>query len=103
MPVAVWGVTHGLDVVPVRVEHEGTVVARVVPGAQAGWTVVRSARSDRFPVEGVDRLSVVAPECEVNGGADRTALFAAGAGLVLITFLFFGSPGRKRQTPPTPG
>ena len=28
----------------------------------------------------------------------RTALFAAGAGLVLITFLFFGTPRRKNQT-----
>ena len=27
----------------------------------------------------------------------RTALFAAGAALVLITFLFFGSPGKKTE------
>lgn len=30
----------------------------------------------------------------------RTALFAAGAGLVLITFLFFGSPNKISKTSP---
>ena len=29
----------------------------------------------------------------------RTALFAAGAGLILITFLFFGSPGTQKKPP----
>jgi hypothetical protein len=44
-------VVDDLDVVAVRVEHEGAVVARVVDGALAGGAVVLVARGERGGVE----------------------------------------------------
>ena len=55
-----------LDVVPVRVQDERPVVARVVDGALAGPAVVRVARGERCRVEGANRGVVVRGEREVD-------------------------------------
>jgi len=47
-------VADGLNVVAVRVEGEGAVVAGVVDRAPAGWAVVGTAGGERGGVEGVD-------------------------------------------------
>ena len=54
-------VADRLDVVPVRIEHEGAVVARVVDLAHAGPAVVAAAGRQRRLVEGADHLAVPAP------------------------------------------
>ena len=58
-------VVHGLDVVPIRVEHVGAVVARVVV-ALAGSAVVLPARGDRGSVEALHGLLVLGREREVE-------------------------------------
>ena len=63
----------GLDVVAVGVEDERPVVAGVVGGALAGGAVVRVARVDRGPVEGVDRLVGVGAERDVDVLGRRVA------------------------------
>src|SRR5262249_9757629 len=47
-------VKHGLDVVPVEIEHERAVVVRVIVGAHAGRAVVLAARLERRAVKRVD-------------------------------------------------
>jgi hypothetical protein len=59
-------VVDDLDVVAVRVEHEGAVVARVVHGALAGGAVVLVARGERGGVEGPHRGVRVRGEREVD-------------------------------------
>src|SRR5215210_1068138 len=56
----------GLDVVAVRIQHEGPVVARVVELADAGRAVVGAAGGERRRVERVDRLAVLDPERNVH-------------------------------------
>jgi hypothetical protein len=55
----------GLDVVAVRIEHEGAVVAGVVMFAHAGRAIVATACRDGRRVEGVDsaRLWVANATC----------------------------------------
>ena len=55
----------GLDVVAVRVEEEGGIVAGVV-GALAGGAVVTAARGEAGGVEAPDRLAVGGLEGEVD-------------------------------------
>src|SRR4051794_13061018 len=64
-------VVHSLDVVPVRVEREGRVVARVVVPL-AGRTVVAAARGEHRRVKTVDRLAVGRLEREVQVARGRT-------------------------------
>jgi hypothetical protein len=59
-------VVDDLDVVAVRVEHEGAVIARVVHGARAGGAVVLVARGERGGVEGPHRGVRVRREREVD-------------------------------------
>src|SRR5215218_8993469 len=55
------------DVVAVRVEDVGLVVARMVLGTKPGTTVVTPARTYGFLVEGVNRCAVVCGERDVEG------------------------------------
>jgi hypothetical protein len=66
-------VVNGLDVVAVRIEHEGGEIARAV-GALARPAVVAAAGGERRFVEGADRRPVGGPEGEVHPahGAVRT-------------------------------
>src|SRR5687768_9282094 len=59
-------VVHDLDVVPVRVEHEGGVIARVVDGSLAGGAVVAVAGRGGVAMEAVDRLVVRRREREMD-------------------------------------
>src|SRR3989442_355306 len=74
-------VVDGLDVVPVRVEDERAVVARVVHGALAGATVVLISGGERGGVEGTHRG--VDPRVQealggLGGGGAEAAVQAAG-------------------------
>src|SRR5215212_5133192 len=55
------------DVVAVRIEDEGPVVARMVLGAKPRTTVVTPARRHGFVVEGVNCSAVVGGERDVEG------------------------------------
>jgi hypothetical protein len=52
-------VTHGLDVVAVGIEHERTVIVRVIARAQAGRAIVLAACGERRAMEGVDGRPIV--------------------------------------------
>ncbi|KAG1302687.1 hypothetical protein G6F62_015865 [Rhizopus arrhizus] len=68
------------DVVAVRIEHKGAVVARVV-GAFAGRAVVGAAGGDRGAVEGIDGGAVAGLEGQVvAAGQLAGGGLAAGAG-----------------------
>ncbi len=54
-------------VVAVRIEDEGSVVARMVPGTKPRTTVVAPARRDGLLVEGVNCGAVVGGERDVEG------------------------------------
>ena len=74
----------GLDVVAVRVQHVGGVVAVAVLGARSRRAVVAAAGVERRRVEGVDGLAAVAFERDVRaaGGAalmDPEVVAAVGA------------------------
>jgi hypothetical protein len=53
-------VAHRLDIVPVRIEHEGAVVVGVIVRPQAGRAVVLGAGRKRRLVERVDARAVIA-------------------------------------------
>src|SRR3954471_19487097 len=67
-------VVHHLDVVAVRVEDEGGVVARVVHGALAGGPVVAVAGLERRPVEVLHGPIVVGAERQVQVLRRRTVV-----------------------------
>ena len=54
------------DVVAVRIENVGPIVARMVLGAKPGTTVVAPARRDGYLVEGVNGGAVVGGERDVE-------------------------------------
>ena len=58
-------VEHRLDVVPVRIEHEGRVVAGVVV-AFTRRAVVAPARGERGAMEGLHRLAIGRLEGQVH-------------------------------------
>ena len=60
-------VAHGLDVVPVGIEHEGAVVARVVDLAHAGAAVVARPGRESGLVERVHGRAVRSGERHVRG------------------------------------
>ena len=64
-------VVDDLDVMAVRVEHEGAVIARVVHGALAWGAVVLVARGERGGVEGPHRSVRVRGEGEVDVLGER--------------------------------
>ena len=64
--------THGLDVVAVRVPHEGAVVVRVVLGPHPRFVQDRSTGAHRGVEEATNLGPVVGSESDVE--------FAAGAG-----------------------
>src|SRR4051794_33022072 len=59
-------VVDDLDVVPIRVEHEGAVVARVIDRALARGSVVLVPRRERGGVEGAHRGVLLRGEREVD-------------------------------------
>ena len=61
------------DVVAIRIEDEGRIVARMVLGAKPGTTVVASARCECFLVEGIHPGAVIGGERDVDGLAAITA------------------------------
>jgi len=61
-------VTDGLDVVAVRIEDVAAVIVVVVP-ANAGCSVVGSARLECGRVEGVDELAALGAERDVDPSA----------------------------------
>src|SRR5262245_49384242 len=67
-------VTHGLDVVTVRIEHERAVVVGVVVGPQTWRAVVPAARRNGGLVKGVHRGARGHAKCNVEGRIDRIAL-----------------------------
>src|SRR4051812_24834307 len=74
----------GLDVVPVRVEHEGAVVALRVLRAQGRGAVVGATGRERLLVEGLHLLHALGSERDVHRradgivGRDREGMLAAG-------------------------
>src|SRR5690348_11809453 len=67
-------VEHRLDVVAVRVEDEGAVIALVVDRPLARRAVVAVARLDRGSVERVDLLPALRGERDVDVLAQRLAV-----------------------------
>src|SRR5262245_24441714 len=67
-------VADRLDVVPVGIEDEGAVVARVVLGARARCAVVSPACRQRQAVENADAGPVLAAECDVEPRGGRALL-----------------------------
>src|ERR1700733_1713220 len=63
-------VEHGLDVVPVGIEHEGAVVALAVVRPRAGRRVFAPAGGQRSGMEGLHLLDRVGREGDVDRGAD---------------------------------
>lgn len=63
----------GLDVVAVRVEDEGAVVAGVVDRPQTGGAVVGATRGQGGGVEGVDLLDRANAEGDVSAADRRPA------------------------------
>ena len=57
-----------LDVVAIRIEHEGAIVVRMVVRPQARRAVVLAAGRERGAMEGVDRGAVLGGEAEVQAG-----------------------------------
>src|ERR1700752_2460899 len=51
-------VTNRFDIVAARVEHEGSVVVRMIVRAYAGYSVIPATGSDRFLMESIDRCAV---------------------------------------------
>jgi hypothetical protein len=60
------------DVVAIRIEDEGRIVARMVLGAKPGTTVVASARCECLLVEGIHPGAVIGGERDVDGLARIT-------------------------------
>ena len=69
----------GLEAVPVRVHHEGRVVARVVVLPDARRPVVGAAGGERSDVEGVDRRAVRGHEGEVQAALGQRRAVGGGS------------------------
>jgi hypothetical protein len=67
-------VADGLDVVAVRVEHEGSVVPGVVDLADAWPAVVLATGRERSRVEGVDRFAVLGRDADVQSDVVKSRL-----------------------------
>src|SRR5688572_33420718 len=67
-------VANRFDVVSVRIEDEGTVVGRVILGAQAWRTIVPALGGCGFLVKGIDHRAIVAGEGDVQRRAGRALL-----------------------------
>ena len=67
---------HGLDIVAVGVEHEGAVIVGVIMGAQARRPVVLGAGGESGAIEGVDRLSGLGGESDVDMAAGERGRLA---------------------------
>ena len=61
------------DVVAVRIEDEGSIVARMVLGSKPGSAVVAPTRRDGRLMEGINGEAVIGSKCDVEGLA-RLAL-----------------------------
>src|SRR5882672_5013456 len=59
---------HGLDIVSVRVEHEGAVIVRVIMRPCSRRSVVTAAGQDRLAVEAVHGVAVMRGEGDVRAG-----------------------------------
>src|SRR3712207_9267354 len=60
------------DIVAIRIEDEGSIVARMVLGAKPGTTVAASARCECLLVEGIHAGAVIGGERDVDGLASIT-------------------------------
>ena len=68
-----WFLKDGFDVVAVRVEHEGGVVAPAVLGTEAGRAVVRAAVANRRGVPALDADVIGRDKRDVRGGRDAVS------------------------------
>src|SRR5688572_14905701 len=65
---------HGLQLVAVRIDHEGGVVAGTIVGTQAWWAGVSAAGAECRGVEGVDGSRARRIEGEMKTSAGRAHL-----------------------------
>jgi hypothetical protein len=77
------GVADGLDVVAVRIEHEGAVVTRVIDGPRSGLAVVAPAGGERGRVKGVDGGVIGGGEGDMGRRGRLTSLADPEVGLLL--------------------
>ncbi len=61
--------THGFDVVAVRIDQKGGVVARAIVRARAGRAVVAAARLQAGGMKAVDRGAALGAKGDVRAGA----------------------------------
>lgn len=66
--------THGFNIVSIRVQHEGPVIIGVVMGAEARFPIVAPACGDCCIEEGIDLGARSNAECHMNRGIVRGAL-----------------------------
>jgi hypothetical protein len=76
-------VADGLDVVAVRIEHEGAVIVRVIMRPQAGSAMVRAAGGERGFVEFVDRGAVGRREGDMQAAIEPASPPIQKSGLPL--------------------
>src|SRR5260221_13010840 len=74
-------VADGLDVVAIRVEHEGAVIVGVVMRPRSRWAVVASARGQRRAIERVDDRARIGTKCNVHAGSIWRSLADPEVGL----------------------
>src|SRR4030095_3679728 len=74
-------VTHRLDVVPVRIEHESAVVVRVIVLPESGRAVIATAGRERGLVEGIDLCARLGAKRHVDRRNGRRALADPEVGL----------------------
>src|ERR1700739_2572988 len=61
-------VTHRLDVVTIGIEHEGTVIVRVIVRPQPRRTIVAAAGRDRFRIKPVNHGAIGRRERDMRAG-----------------------------------
>ncbi len=66
---------HRLDIVPIQIQHEGSVVIRVIVRPQSWRAVVSSGGVQSRPVESIDGRSVLG--CDGDGDSPVEAPFCS--------------------------
>jgi hypothetical protein len=74
--------THRFDVVTVGIEHEGTIVGRMIVRPQPGRAVVFSARRNRRAIKGIDRRAILGRNRNMDAAIE--AAFAADPEIRLV-------------------
>src|ERR1700726_4579332 len=67
------GATHRLDVVAIGIEHEGTVIMRMIVWAKSGLAVVACAGAKGGRMEGIDLRARARFESDMKPPAERAA------------------------------